>query len=200
MITQNCRERQRIRKIKIDKQTVWFFTCCFEIICWGVLLFSSNRKHFNNTCCFVWLSKYVVIWVRYVFLFDCLEWLHNVNNTKGLNTMKSNMRRIVIIFHVFLHQSCNFYMQEYSLCKASYIILKRFALLFTITFMSLKLFKTVFFGFHILVEMNQFKFIWSNSPQQEYENKKPPKDQASWFLKILFLYTQKNTASITCVY
>ena len=39
-----------------------------------------------------------------------------------------------------------------------------------------------------------FRFLW-----YDYALTKEAKDQTSWFVKIFFQYTRKNTASIACV-
>ena len=55
----------------------------------------------------------------------------------------------------------------------------------------IKVFKTILFCFHIVVEVKIY--LDKNMKTKE------AKDQTCWLWKILFQYTQKNTTSITFV-
>ena len=117
---------------------------------------------------------------------DFVAWLHNVNNPKGLNTLKNNMRRKTRIFNVSVLILWFLDARILALNSLTYITC-RFVFLLRITFLALQFLKQFSFVF-ILVEVN---WTWTNSPQhqQEYENKRNERWNTLLFENFLSVYT-----------
>ena len=132
---------------------------------------------------------------------NIFAWLQNVNNPKGLNTLKNIKRRIIRIFKC-LCINLAIFSRKNTRCEVSYIhclllcFCFRFVLFFLlrIFFFVIKIFKTIFFCFHVLVE-DVFELIYLDKNMKT----KKTKDKMCSFLKILFQCTQKDAVCITCV-
>ena len=117
---------------------------------------------------------------------DFAAWLHNVNNPKGLNTLKNNMRRKTRIFNVSVLILWSLDARILTLNSPTYITC-RFVFLLRITFLALQSLKQFSFVFIFLLRWIELELIHPNINKNM--KTKEMKDETHCFLKIFFQYT-----------
>ena len=117
---------------------------------------------------------------------DFAAWLHNVNNPKGLNTLKNNMRRKTRIFNVSVLILWSLDARILTLNSPTYITC-RFVFLLRITFLALQFLKQFSFVFIFLLRWIELELIHPNINKNM--KTKEMKDETHCFLKIFFQYT-----------
>ena len=122
---------------------------------------------------FLFLKNQSIWLIKTIPLFQL--WVHYINVKTCLLKRKILLTLLYFNLEIFTRKNTR------SVKSLTYITLSLFFLL-TITFTSLKLFKTFFFCFHILVE----KLVCINSPRQEYENKRNERSNALVFGNSLY--------------